>query len=42
MPAYLPAFERVIVKRRLIFHAKHSVSSNHYDTITVLPLTANF
>lgn len=37
MQTYLRAFERVIVKRRLIFHAKHGVSSNHYDTITVLP-----
>lgn len=41
MPTYLLAFERVIVKRRLIFHAKHGISANHYDTITVLPLTAN-
>lgn len=40
MPTYLLAFERVIVKH-LIFHAKHGVSSNHYDTITVLPRTAN-
>lgn len=41
MPTYLLAFEPVIVKHRLILHAKHGVSSNHYDTITVLALTAN-